>query len=128
MNLIYIRDNLNRKQYSTVRLDCLLIYVFSLQHGNDQVYAHFSFPILILEELAPRWWQVRKVEDDLDLLVNNALAFNRQSDPVYQQALELQSVYRAELPHLKNILEREQARAKRGSDADGQLDKKARMR
>lgn len=70
---------------------------------------------------------MRKVEEDLDLLVNNALAFNRQSDPVYQHALELQSVYRAELPHLKNILEREQARAKRGSDADGQLDKKARM-
>ena len=72
--------------------------------------------------------QVRKVEDDLDLLVNNALAFNRPSDPVYQQALELRAAYRAELPMLKSILERDQARARGGGEASRQLDKKPRVR
>ncbi|CAM9482101.1 unnamed protein product [Ascophyllum nodosum] len=88
MNLTYIRDNLNRNSYPTVR----------------------------------------KVEDDLDLLVNNALAFNRPSDPVYQQALELRAAYRAELPMLKSILERDQARARGGGEASRQLDKKPRIR
>lgn len=88
MNLTYIRDNLNRNQYSTVG----------------------------------------KVADDLDLLVDNALAFNRPSDPVYQQAVELQAAYRAELPLLKSILEHEQAKARGSFEAGWQLDKKPRMR
>lgn len=56
--------------------------------------------------LSPLPWslQLAEVEADLDLIVSNALTFNRPIDPVYQFALELQAAYRAELPHLRRAL------------------------
>lgn len=49
--------------------------------------------------------QVEEVEADLELIVSNALAFNRDSDPVYKFALELQEVFRHELSNMKHALE-----------------------
>ncbi|CAN0526455.1 unnamed protein product, partial [Ectocarpus sp. 12 AP-2014] len=49
--------------------------------------------------------QVAEVEADLELIVTNALAFNRPSDPVYQFALQLQEAFRRELSDIKRNLE-----------------------
>eukprot|EP00904_Undaria_pinnatifida_P009963 jgi/Undpi1/6097/HiC_scaffold_20.g08582.m1 len=83
MNLIYIRDNINKNRYSTVS----------------------------------------EVEADLELIVNNATTFNRPNDPVYQFALELQTVFRSELSLIRRT-----GGGGQGGREDGQIDKRPRVR
>lgn len=45
------------------------------------------------------------VEADLDLIVSNAMTFNATTDPVHRYALELQAVFRRELPLVRRALE-----------------------
>lgn len=78
--------------------------------------------------------QVAEVEADLELVVSNAVAFNRPHDPVHQFALELQAAFRSELPQIKQTLEdlaqQQQQQAAGGSSGGqvGQVDKKPRVR
>lgn len=48
--------------------------------------------------------QVAEVEADLELIVSNAMTFNATTDPVHRYALELQAVFRSELPLIKRAL------------------------
>ncbi|CAM9450791.1 unnamed protein product [Scytosiphon promiscuus] len=57
-----------------------------------------------------KYMTVEEVEVDLELIVSNALTFNRPIDPVYQFALELQMAFRSELPLVKQALEEQRRR------------------
>lgn len=72
--------------------------------------------------------QVAEVEADLELIVSNALTFNRPSDPVYQFALELQAAFRSELSLIKRNLEDLAQQGGGGSGSGGGQDKKQRVR
>eukprot|EP00752_Nemacystus_decipiens_P010207 g9096.t1 len=79
-----------------------------------------------------KYTSVAEVEADLELVVSNALTFNRPHDPVHQFALELQTAFRSELPQIKQTLEdlaqqRQQQQAA-GGMSGGQVDKKPRVR
>lgn len=71
--------------------------------------------------------QVAEIEADLELIVSNALTFNRPHDPVHQFALELQAAFRSELPQVKQTLE-DLAQQAAGGSSGGQVDKKPRVR
>lgn len=63
--------------------------------------------------------KVEEVEVDLELIVSNALTFNRPIDPVYQFALELQTAFRSELPLIKQAVEEQQRRQGGGGSVSG---------
>lgn len=67
--------------------------------------------------------QVSEVEADLELIVDNATTFNRPNDPVYQFALELQTVFRSELSLIRRA-----GGGGHGGREDGQVDKRPRIR
>ena len=74
-----------------------------------------------------------EVEADLELVVHNAVTFNRPHDPVHQFALELQAAFRSELPQIKQTLEdlaqqQQQQQQQAGGSSSGQVDKKPRVR
>ncbi|CAM9133551.1 unnamed protein product [Ectocarpus fasciculatus] len=71
---------------------------------------------------------VAEVEADLELIVTNALTFNRPSDPVYQFALELQEAFRSELSLIKRGLENLAQQGGGSSGSGGGQDKKQRIR
>ncbi|CBJ31749.1 conserved unknown protein [Ectocarpus siliculosus] len=75
-----------------------------------------------------KYTTVAEVEADLELIVTNALAFNRPSDPVYQFALELQEAFRSELSLIKRNLEDLAQQGGGGSGSGGGQDKKQRVR
>ncbi|CAM9395292.1 unnamed protein product [Hapterophycus canaliculatus] len=68
-----------------------------------------------------KYISVDEVEVDLELIVSNALTFNRPIDPVYQFALELQTAFRSELPLIKQDLEEQRRRQGGGASASGSI-------
>lgn len=68
-----------------------------------------------------------EVEEDLELIVSNALIFNRPIDPVHGFALELQEAFRSELPLIRQTLE-DLAQQTAAGFSGGQVDKKQRVR
>eukprot|EP00903_Cladosiphon_okamuranus_P009558 g9100.t2 len=72
-----------------------------------------------------KYISVAEIEADLELIVSNAVTFNRPHDPVHQFALELQAAFRSELPQIKRTLE---DLAQQRVAGGGQVDKKPRVR